>query len=145
MQSKLLHQEGGQKTHVLIFETGDEVMSTLQEFAKDNKLSGSHFSAIGAFQEVVLAYFDWESREYQKMPFAEQMEVVSLLGDIALTDKKEPKVHAHVVLGRRDGSARAGHLVEARVRPTLELVLVEAPKHLQRRHDERSGLALIQL
>jgi predicted DNA-binding protein with PD1-like motif len=69
--------------------------------------------------------------------------VVSLVGDVALGEKGEPKVHAHVVLGRSDGSALAGHLLEARVRPTLEVILVESPGHLQRKHDDESGLALI--
>ena len=53
--------------------------------------------------------------------------------------------HAHVVLGRSDGSAIGGHLVEAHVRPTLEVVLVETPAHLRKRIDAETGLALIDL
>jgi predicted DNA-binding protein with PD1-like motif len=75
----------------------------------------------------------------------EQVEVVSLVGDVAQGDKGEPKVHAHVVLGKSDGTAWPGHLLEARVRPTLELILTESPLHLQRQHDPASGLALIRL
>jgi hypothetical protein len=68
--------------------------------------------------------------------------VLSLVGDVAVGDDG-PKVHAHVVLGRADGSAHGGHLLEARVWPTLELVLIESPAHLRRRMDPASGLALI--
>jgi predicted DNA-binding protein with PD1-like motif len=71
--------------------------------------------------------------------------VLSLVGDIALDEKGEPKVHAHVVVGRSDGTALGGHLVEAQVRPTLEVVLVESRKHLPRRYDPESKLALIRL
>jgi predicted DNA-binding protein with PD1-like motif len=145
VKAQLLHEDRGQKTYALIFATGDEVMSTLTAFAKEHRLSGSHFTAIGAFQEATLAYFDWEKKAYQKIPVREQVEVVSLVGDVALAENGEPKVHAHVVVGRSDGSARAGHLLEARVRPTLEVVLTETPAHLQRRHDPQSGLALIRL
>jgi predicted DNA-binding protein with PD1-like motif len=74
----------------------------------------------------------------------EQVEVLSLVGDIAL-DGDEPKVHAHAVLGRRDGSTVGGHLLEAHVRPTLEVVLVESPAYLRRLHDAASGIALIRL
>ena len=59
MRSKLLHESDGQKTYALIFETGDEVMSNLKTFARDNRLGSSHFTAIGAFQNVTLGYFDW--------------------------------------------------------------------------------------
>jgi predicted DNA-binding protein with PD1-like motif len=65
-------------------------------------------------------------------------------GDIALKDG-EPQVHAHVVVGRSDGTAHGGHLVEARVRPTCELILTESPIHLQKKFDPKAGIALIQI
>ena len=49
------------------------------------------------------------------------------------------------VLGKSDGAALGGHLLEAHVRPTLEVTLVESPKHLRRKHDQETGLALIRL
>ncbi len=73
------------------------------------------------------------------------MEVLSLVGTIALKDDGEPQVHAHVVLGRSDGTTRGGHLLEAYVRPTLEVVIIESPEHLQRRTDKETGLPLIGL
>jgi uncharacterized protein len=120
-------------------------MKTLLAFAKEKGLAGSHFTAIGAFQDATLGYFDWQQKEYKKIPIREQVEVVSLIGDVALDEGGGPKLHAHVVLGCSDGSARAGHLLEAHVRPTLELVLIESPTHLRRKHDPESGLALIRL
>lgn len=145
MKAQLLHDNQGEKTYAVIFATGDEVISGLTAFAKEKGLAGSHFTAIGAFQEATLGYFNLEKKDYEKIPVREQVEVLSLVGDIALTEKGEPKLHAHVVLGRSDGSTRGGHLVEARVRPTLEVMLVESPRHLRRKHDPETGLALIQL
>lgn len=142
MQATLL-QEGAELTWALIFQTGDEVVSGLREFAKQNHLSGSHFTAIGAFQAVTLAYFQWETKQYQPIPLHEQVEVLSLIGDIARKEDGEPEIHAHVVVGRSDGTTRGGHLKEAYVRPTLEVILIESPRYLQRRHDPESGLALI--
>ena len=144
MKAKLLHEQQGEKTFVLIFDTGDEVVSGLLEFAKNQHLNGSHFTAIGAFRDVVMGYFDWETKEYKRIPLPEQVEVLSLVGDIAL-NQGEPQVHAHVVVGKADGTAHGGHLMEAHVRPTLEVVLVESPQHLQRQSDPESGLALIRL
>ena len=141
MTSTLLDATGP-RTWVLIFDKGDEPVAGLTAFAKAQKLGAAHFTAIGAFSDVTLGYFDRAKRDYKKIPLHEQVEVLSLLGDIAL-DKGEPKVHAHVVVGRADGEARGGHLLEAHVWPTLEVVLVESPRHLRKRHDPETGLALI--
>lgn len=141
MKTRLLSEQGG-RTFAIVFATGDEVTAGLQQFAENNRLSASHFTAIGAFSRVTLGYFDWEQKDYRRIPLLEQVEVVSLIGDIALADGR-PKVHAHVVVGKSDGSAHGGHLLEAYVRPTLEVVLVESPAHLRRRLDRDSGLALI--
>ena len=143
MRSKILNDQG-ERTYALVFETGDEPVSLLEKFAVDHKLAAARFTAIGAFSEAVLGYFDWQSRKYQKIPVGEQVEVLSLVGDVAL-DGERPKVHAHVVLGKRDGSAHGGHLLQAKVRPTLELMLTESPAHLRKRHDPDSGLALIRI
>ncbi len=124
---------------VLIFDTGDEVISALTEFASKNHIAGAHFTAIGAFSDATLGYFDLEKKDYLKNQVSEQVEVVSLIGDIAL-DKGKPKVHAHVVVGKRDGAAMGGHLLQAHVRPTLELVLQESGEELKT--EIRSGKRL---
>lgn len=142
MKSKQLHEAHGQKTYALIFETGDEVMSALKAFAHDHRLGGSHFTAIGAFQDVTLGYFDWDKKDYKRIPVDQQVEVVSLVGDVT-EGEHDPKLHAHVVIAKSDGTAMGGHLLKAHVRPTLELILVESPRHLRRKHDKESGLALI--
>src|SRR5215471_1471185 len=143
MQYKLLSERP--KTYALIFETGDKLAISLSRFAAEQKLAGSSFKAIGAFSSVKLAWFNWQTKKYQpSVVFDEQVELLSLVGDIALKDG-EPQVHAHVVIGKRDGTAHGGHLQEATVRPTCELVLTESPVHLQKQVDPESGIALIRL
>lgn len=143
MRGKLI-ADGGVKTYALVFETGDEAMSGLLDFARQHHLAGSHFTAIGAFSGVTLGYFDLTVKEYKRIPIDEQVEVLSLAGDIALKDG-DPALHAHVVVGKSDGTAWGGHLIEGRVRPTLEVILVETPTHLHRKYDPETGLALISL
>jgi uncharacterized protein len=144
VRSRRLTRETAGPTFVLVFETGDEAMDGLRSFATEHGLGAAHFSGIGAFSDAVLGYFDWERKDYQPIRIDEQVEVVSLLGDVALQDGK-PAVHAHVVVATRDGAAHGGHLLEAHVRPTLEVVLSETPAHLRKRYDPESGLALIAL
>ena len=143
MKSKLITDQA-EKTFVLVFETGDEVVAKLLEFAKQQQLAAARFTAIGAFQELTLGYFDWQKKEYLKIPMKEQVEVLSLAGNVVSTDKG-PKLHAHIVVGKRDGTAHGGHLIYGHVRPTLEVMLIESPSHLHRRHDDATGLALIKL
>jgi uncharacterized protein len=143
VQYRLLSEEP--KTYALIFETGDELATGLSRFAEEQKLGGSSFKAIGAFSSVKLAWFNWQTRKYQpSVVLDEQVELLSLVGDIALKDG-QPQVHAHVVIGKSDGTAHGGHLMEAHVRPTCEVVLTESPEHMQKQLDPESGLALIRL
>jgi predicted DNA-binding protein with PD1-like motif len=142
MKSKLLHDDNGEKTYALIFEKDDEVMAGLRSFANEASLSAAHFTAIGAFSEATLGYFERDRREYKKIPVREQVEVLSLIGDVALKDGK-PEVHAHVVVGTSEGAARGGHILDAKVWPTLEVIVTESPRHLRKVHDDETGLALI--
>jgi uncharacterized protein len=143
MRSKLLHRDGG-ATYAVVFDTGDEVISGLTAFAKEHHLEASDFTALGAFSSAVLGFFEVEQKAYRKIPIEEQVEVLTLVGNIT-RDEGEPKVHAHVVLGCSDGVARGGHLLQGYARPTLELILSESPVQLRRRFDPEAGLALIRL
>jgi predicted DNA-binding protein with PD1-like motif len=142
MKTALLHEDEGFRTFAVVLASDDEAMSALAAFATDRQLKATQFTAIGAFSRVVVAYFDWTTKEYRHIPVDEQVEVLSLVGDISI-DQGRPKVHAHVVVGKSDATAHGGHLIEGHVRPTLEIVLTEAPRHLRRRHDPVSGLALV--
>lgn len=144
MKSKLLAQAAAEKSWVIVFDSGEEAMSGLQSFANEHSITAAHFTAIGAFSRAVLGYFDWETKQYDRIPVDEQVEVVMLAGDIAL-EKGKPKVHAHAVLAKRGGITVGGHVLEGHVRPTLEMMLSASPKHLERKFDEQSGIALIRL
>jgi predicted DNA-binding protein with PD1-like motif len=145
MQHKVLSDSGGQRTFAVILETGDEVQQCLKAFIAAQNVRTAQFTAIGAFSAVELLYFEWETKTYRKNIVKEQVEVASLIGDVATSPSGEAAVHIHVVVGRRDGTALAGHLGQAHVRPTLEVLLTESPAHLQKRYDSESGLALIRI
>lgn len=143
MKYKLLN-DGDQKTYALIMDSGDEVTKELLDFAKEKKLKASQFTAIGAFKQAVLGYFDFDKKDYDKIPVNEQVEVLSITGDVSLY-KNEPKVHAHAVLGKKDGSTCGGHLIEGIAHPTLEVILTESPAWLCREMQEDLGISLIKI
>jgi uncharacterized protein len=125
--TKLLHKAGGQRIFAVILATDDEVPSSLQEFVEHENIHAATFTAIGALSDAVLDYFNWEKKEYENIPVREQVEVAALIGDVADDPKSKPTLHIHIVLGIRDGSAKAGHLGEGHVRPTLETSLQKVP------------------
>src|SRR5215467_1031775 len=134
--------EESPKTFILVFEIGDELAKGLLQFAKEQKLSAASFKAIGALSSVRLGWLSWESKRYEpSVTLDEQIELLSLIGDIALKDG-EPVVHAHAVVGKKDGTAHGGHLLKAYIRPTCEVVLTESPVRLQKFVDPLSGLVL---
>lgn len=143
MKTKLIH-DGPQRTFALVFDKGDEVLENLMAFARAERLAAAEFTGLGALSDAVLGYFDWQKKDYRRIAIEEQVEVLALTGNIALKDG-EPKLHPHIVLGKSDGSAHGGHLLEGHVRPTLEVVVTESPAHLRRKSDPETGLALINL
>ncbi len=144
MTSKLVEERDRLKVFVLVFDKDDDAHEQLVAFAKRTGISGASISAIGAFSTVTLGYFDRARKNYQRIPIAEQVEVLSFLGNIAQSDEG-PKLHAHIVVGKSDGTAHGGHFLAGRVWPTLEMILTETPAHLRRVHDAETGLALIDL
>jgi uncharacterized protein len=137
----MLNDEG-ERTWVLVPERGAEAVAAIEDWAVRHGVRAARVTAIGGFERAVLGWFDWQAKDYRRIVVDEQAEVVGLLGDIAMAGD-EVKLHAHTVLGRSDGSALAGHLLEGVVRPTLEVMIVQSPAHLERRHDPATGLALL--
>jgi predicted DNA-binding protein with PD1-like motif len=80
MRSRRLDETNGLVSYALVFDTGDEVNETLLAFAREHRVDNAHFTGIGALTDVVLGYFEWESKEYKRIPVHEQVEVVSLVG-----------------------------------------------------------------
>jgi predicted DNA-binding protein with PD1-like motif len=143
MNYKLINDDK-QKTYAIILESGEEAMEQLLSFAKKMNLSASQFTAIGAFSDTTVGFFDFTIKDYKKNKLNQQMEVVSLAGDVSMY-KDKYKVHGHIVLADEHGAAFGGHLIKGIVHPTLEIILNESPLYLKREMDKKSGLPLIKI
>jgi predicted DNA-binding protein with PD1-like motif len=134
----------GLRTFVLVLDKGDEAFEQISGFAREHDITGAGLTAVGAGNAVTLGYFDPEIMDYRATEFTEQLELLSMVGDVATKDG-EPAVHAHIVLGRKDSTTIGGHLKRFVVWPTLEVVLTETPSTLRKKLDPETGLALIDL
>jgi predicted DNA-binding protein with PD1-like motif len=144
MHNKLVSKPGETRVWIAVLEMGEEAKAQLLALARTEGIENASFVALGAFEKAVIAYFDWQKKAYQNIPVDEQVEVITLVGDIVPDDKGKPSLHAHTVLGRSDGSTRGGHLIEGHVRPTLEITVTEMPAHLRRHKHPELGVALIE-
>ena len=126
----------------MIFSKGDEAFSGLNEFAEKFHVTSAHFTAIGALRGATIAWFSPERKMYKKIPIEGQLEVASMIGDIALFNGK-PVVHTHMVVGLPDGTARAGHVLEPHVWPTLEVIVTAELNARRKSLDPEIGLTLI--
>lgn len=129
-------------TFVVVLDPGEDVMSALTGFAADHGVTAARVSGIGALSEVTFGFYERDRKDYDRMTLTEQVELLSLLGNLTVTDEG-PRLHAHVVVGRPDGSALGGHLFHASVWPTLEAFVISSPVELRRRMNDEVGLPLI--
>jgi predicted DNA-binding protein with PD1-like motif len=128
----------GKREFLLICDKGDAFPAALLDFAGRNNVTAASFNAIGAFDRVTIAYWNRETKQYEEISVDEQVEVVSMTGNLFAD-----RVHAHTVLGKRDGTTIAGHFVRATVFPTLEIFLTERETAVTRKQDEATGLWLL--
>ena len=136
MKARLLSENAGVKNYVVVLAKDDEVMSGLTDFARQNKVTSASFNAIGAFSHATVAWFDDSKKEFKLNPINQQVELVSMIGNITLVND-EPAVHTHVSVASSDGTMRGGHVINAFVFPTLEVFMTVYPTALHKERDER--------
>jgi predicted DNA-binding protein with PD1-like motif len=145
LRARLISENpAGEKTYAVIFAKGDEVLSGLTEFAERESLVAGSFTAIGALQSARFGWFDKARQAYRDISINQQVELVSLIGDVGMVDGA-PQIHAHGAVGLPDGDVRGGHLLEAVAWPTLELFFTAFPTALVKKHDEETNLFLFDL
>lgn len=144
MKSKSI-KDGVVRTFVLILDQGEEAFKSITDFAEDEKITGASVSAIGAFSEAKVGWFDLAAKRYKPIEVNEQCEVLSLIGDVAQGDDGNASLHLHAVLGLQDGTLRGGHFLSGSVQPSLEVTITETVVHLRRKKSPDLGIALIRV
>ncbi len=133
---------GPVQTFVLAFEPGDEAMQDIAAFARAENVTAARFFGIGGFSEATLGYFDRARQHYEAIAIDDQVELLSISGNICLKEGA-PLVHAHAVVAHRGGSVSGGHVLRALVWPTLELFVDVYPAQLIKVPQPTLGIATI--
>ncbi|MGM0501555.1 MAG: PPC domain-containing DNA-binding protein [Bacillota bacterium] len=120
----LVNQFSLKKIYQGRLETGDDLLTVLNEFIQDKDIKAGKISAIGAVQEAAISYYDQESKEYGAKKLDESLEIINLEGNISLKDG-EPIVHAHIALADEAGNMYGGHLEEGTTVFACEFIIQE--------------------
>jgi predicted DNA-binding protein with PD1-like motif len=132
--------KAGKIVFARLFEDED-LLETITQTAEKGRIKAGFFVLIGTLKKAKLGFF-YQGR-YQPIKMAEQLEIVSCIGNISIKEN-QPFVHAHIAVSNRKGEVFGGHVLPGcTIAATGELVLIEAVDvELQRKLDEETQLYL---
>lgn len=128
--------------HLLRFDREEELIASLQEYCQKETVPAASFQALGAAGELTLAYYNLTDKVYEDHDVKEDVEILSILGNIATMDEKII-IHAHGVFGKKDLQTIGGHIKKLIVSATCEVSLTLLPGILLRAYDKETGLNLL--
>lgn len=129
-------------TYFIRIDRREKIIETLKNFCAKNKIKCGYFFGIGALGEVELAHYIVESKKYTSKIFKQPLEIVNMSGNIAIMNN-EVYLHCHITLSDENMNAIAGHLKEAIISATCEIVLIDLKSKIERKYDEITGLNLM--
>mgnify|MGYP005814650289 CR=1 FL=1 len=144
MKVQLLAEDkaNGTRTWAVIFAPGDDPMVGLGNFAAEHNIHAAQITGIGSLESAEIEWLNHQTKKFKAMTITHQHEVLSFLGNISVYQNK-PVVHVHVALGDGSGHAHGGHLITAKVWPTLEVIVNEFPSAMVKRPAPELGITVI--
>jgi predicted DNA-binding protein with PD1-like motif len=140
MKFKALTQN---KNYCIKLEKGEEALNSLIQFCIKNKISNASFSGIGATNNLTVGSFDLKNRRYIDKTFNEPLEILSLVGNISLVNKK-PFAHAHIIAGKENFIAIGGHVKQCYISLTCEIYLVSYKQPIERIPNKDLGISILE-
>lgn len=131
-------------TWIVVFRKGERIIEKLKEFIERENIKSGYFNALGAVSQVELAHYNLRQKTYRTRLIKEALEIVSLMGNVTHKEK-EIIVHAHIVVSTDKMTVYGGHLKEATVAATGELVFKEIDALITKQYDVDTGLNLMNL
>ena len=123
---------------------GEEVIPTLSSFIRKKGIMSGWLQGIGAVDHVTVGSYDIKHRKYHRKTLEGDQELLSMTGNIAWLDR-DPALHIHATFADHEQRMSGGHLFEARVCVTVEVLLVPWSTRVKRQMDEQTGLNLLAL
>ena len=126
-------------TIVVRLDKGDEIVKSLLDVAKKEKLTLASVSGIGATDDFEVGVFDLARSDYEHVRFGGNHEIVSLVGNVTAKDGA-PYLHLHIACAGEGGKIVGGHLFEGKISLTAEIFLQKGSGRAGRLRDETLGI-----
>ena len=127
---------------VVRLDPGEEILEQVKAVSLREGIRLATVQGLGAVNEITVGVFDTASKEYHANHFHGSYEIVSLTGTISTLDGAY-YCHLHMSAGDDRGHVVGGHLNEARVSATAELVITILPGTVDRAFSPEIGLNLL--
>ena len=137
---------------VIRLRKGDKLVESIKEVLEKENVKAGFITGIGACDRLEIGLFDPSKKKYKTKTYEENLEIASLTGNISNMDGKL-YTHFHIICGRVEsnpakgslsGAAIAGHLNEAEISLTAEIVITTINGDINRKHDPDLGINLIE-
>jgi predicted DNA-binding protein with PD1-like motif len=128
--------------HLLRFDKGDEVISGIASYCKQNNILSAIFTALGACQRVTLAYYDLEKKTYLDQTMTKDLEITGITGNVSRMNE-DTMIHAHGTFSDESFSVFGGHVKSLIVSATCEVQMIPANTPARRQFDKETGLNLL--
>ena len=122
-------------------QTGDEIIESITNVLKEEKIYSGMINGIGAINQVELGFYNLEFKKYKKESFNNDYELTSLMGNIALKDEV-PFVHIHINMSDDNFKVLGGHLFSAVTAASVEVIILLNNQSIKRKLDQNVGLYL---
>ena len=132
------YRKVGEKIFISL-QTGDLINKSLTEISVKENISNAWINGIGAIDSVEVGYMDVVNKKYQKRNFNDNYELISLIGNITIKDGV-PFVHTHITFSDTEYKVFGGHLFDAKITATGEIILTVADSKIDRQFNENVGI-----
>ena len=128
-------------TIIARIDKGEEILEQVKEIALKEQVKLASVQALGAINKFTVGVFKTDEKKYLSNEFKGSFEIVSLNGTIN-TMNNEFYCHLHMSAGNDKGEVFGGHLNQATVSATCEMVITIIDGIVDRYYDEEIGLNL---
>ncbi|WP_072725312.1 PPC domain-containing DNA-binding protein [Tepidibacter thalassicus] len=125
--------------YVLRIDKGEKIVDTLKQFCIDNKITLGTIHGIGATNKATIGFFNLNTKEYNSTELIGDYEITCIIGNIS-TKNGEVYLHLHINLSDENYKTFGGHLTEAVVSATCEIIIDVIDGNIEREFNENIGI-----
>ncbi len=130
--------------YIVRIDAGEEIITSLKQICQKFEIKLGKVSGIGATNNVTVGLFEPDKKKYYSTKLEEDFEILAITGNIT-TMNDEVYLHCHISLANKQHKSFGGHLNEAIVSATCEIIIEHYDGVVERVFDEKSKLNLLEL